>query len=196
MSAAPIKLNLKVYQGSTFRQVLRWESSTKVYVPITNISKSAPMVVTAASHGLPLGWRAQITNAGGMKEANALEYQTATGVTTDTVTFNQVNSLAFTTYTTGGVLEYNTPVNLAPYTARMQIREKLDSDTIIHQLTTENGGIILDNSVKTITLYIPDEVTAEFDFNQAVYGLEFVYYNQDVVPFANGNISLQREVTR
>jgi hypothetical protein len=88
--SAPIKLNLKIYQGSTFKQVLRWESSTKVYVPITNISKNAPMVVTAPSHSIPLGWRAKITNAGGMKEANALDYQIATEITADTITFNQV----------------------------------------------------------------------------------------------------------
>ena len=27
---SPVKLNFKVYQGSTFKEVLRWESSTKV----------------------------------------------------------------------------------------------------------------------------------------------------------------------
>jgi len=193
--AAPIKLNLKIYQGSTFRQVLRWESATKVYVPITNISKSAPVVITAPNHQIPLGWRARVTGAGGMKEINSTEYSTVTSITTDTVTFNQVNSLGFTAYTTGGVLEYNTPVDLANYTARMQIREKLTSDTVIHSLTTENGGIVFDNTLKTITLLIPDEITATFDFTSAVYGLELMVGN-DVIPFAGGTIALQREVTR
>jgi hypothetical protein len=40
---APTKANLKIYQGSTFREVFRWESYTKVYVPITGISKTAPV---------------------------------------------------------------------------------------------------------------------------------------------------------
>lgn len=191
----PIKLNLKVYQGSTFRQVLRWESSTKIYVPITDISKSAPVVITAPSHGIPLGWRARVTNAGGMKEINSTEYSMVTDKTVDTVTFNQVNSLGYTAYTTGGVLEYNTPVDLANYTARMQIREKLTSDTVIHSLTTDNGGIIFDNALKTITLYIPDSITTDFNFTSAVYGLEFIE-SGDVIPFANGTISLQKEVTR
>jgi hypothetical protein len=193
--AAPIKLNLKIYQGSTFKQVLRWESSTKVYAPITNISKSAPVVITAPNHGIPLGWRARVTNAGGMKEINSVEYSTVTATTTDTVTFNQVNSLAFTTYTAGGVLEYNTPVDLANYTARMQLREKLISDTVIYTLTTENGGIVFDNELKTITLFIPASVTANFDFSSAVYGLELIH-NSEVLPFAGGTITLQREVTR
>jgi hypothetical protein len=193
--AAPIKLNLKVYQGSTFRQVLRWESSTKVYVPITNITRSAPVVITAPSHNLPLGWRARVTNAGGMKEINQLDYQTATEVTGSTVVFNQINSLAYTAYTGGGVLEYNTPVNLAGYTARMQIREKLASNVVVHTLTTENSGIVLDNNVKTITLTIPDEVTTLFSFASAVYGLELML-GGEVIPFASGTLTLQREVTR
>lgn len=193
--AAPIKLNLKIYQGSTFRQVLRWESSTKVYAPITNISKSAPVVITAPNHGIPLGWRARVTNAGGMKEINSTEYSTVTSTTTDTVTFNQVNSLAYTTYTSGGVLEYNTPTDLANYTARMQLREKLTSDTVIYTLTTENGGVVFDNALKTITLYIPDSITTGFDFSSAVYGLELIH-NAEVIPFAGGTITLQREVTR
>lgn len=196
MSAAPIKLNLKVYQGGTFKQVLRWESSTKTYVPITQIAKSAPVTITAPSHGIPLGWRARVTNAGGMKEINSLDYNIVTAVTADTIVFNQVNSLAFTAYTSGGVLEYNTPVDLTAYTARMQLREKLSSDTVIYELTTENGGIVFDNDLKTITLNVSDEVTAGFNFAQAVYGLEFIYYNQDVIPFATGSIALQREVTR
>lgn len=194
--ATPIKLNLKIYQGSTFKQVLRWESATKVYVPITNIAKSAPMVVTAAAHGIPLGWRARIANAGGMKEANLLDYQIVTNATTDTVTFNQVNSLGFTAYTSGGVLEYNQPVSLNGLTARMQIREKLTSTEVIHELTTQNGGIVFDNTYKTITLTITDETTALLNFVSAVYTLEFQTADGEVSTFARGSVSLEREVTR
>lgn len=191
----PVKLNLKVYQGSTFRQTLRWESSTKVYVPIAEITKSAPVVVIAPAHGIPLGWRVRVTNVGGMKEINSSDYYTVTDTRSDTVTFNQINSLGFSTYTTGGVLEYNQPVDLANYTARMQIREKITSDTVIYNLTTENGGIVFDNLLKTITLFIPDNVTAGFDFTSAVYGLE-LEKDGETTPFATGNITLQREVTR
>ncbi len=192
---SPVKLNLKIYQGSTFRQVLRWESSTKVYVPITNITKSAPVVITAVNHAAPLGWRVKVVGAGGMKEINQLDYQTVTDKTTDTVTLNQINSLGFSTYTSGGVLEYNQPVQLTGYTARMQIRAKLDSDTVLHSLTTENGGILLDNVAKTITMYIPDETTQTFTFKAAVYDLELIS-GGEVTALASGSITLVREVTR
>lgn len=193
--ASPTKLNLKVYQGGTFREVLRWESATKVYAPISNISKTAPMVVTATAHGVPQGWRVKITGALGMKEANTAEHVIATSVTQDTITFNSINALNYTTYTGGGVLEYNQPVDLAGFGARMQIRAKLEDAVVIKELTTENGLIVIDNTLKTITLNISATDTAAFTFQTAVYSLELV--NGEVVtPFANGTMTLVREVTR
>lgn len=194
--SSPAKINYKVIQGSTFIQTLRWESSTKVYAPITGITKSAPVVITAPDHGIPLGWRTKVTNVGGMKEINSdTEYYTVTDVTQNTVTLNQINSLDYSAYTSGGVLEYNQPVNLAGYSARMQIRDKLTSPTVIYELTTQNGRIVLDNVNKTIAINIPDTVTAGFTFAQAVYSLE-LYSNSVVLCLASGNLSLVKEVTR
>jgi len=193
--ASPTKLNLKVYQGSTFRETLRWESALKVYAPITNISKTAPMVVTASNHGVPVGWRVKISGALGMKEANTSDYLVASEVTTTTVTFNSINSLGYTTYTGGGVLEYNQPVDLTGYTARMQIRSKLEDLTVLTELTTENNRILIDNTLKTITLTIPANVTAALNFQSAVYSLELVN-GSEVTPFIGGTVSLIKEVTR
>lgn len=191
----PSKLNFKIYQGSTFSETLRWESLTKVYVPIVGIAKSAPMVVTAIAHGAPTGWRTRITNALGMKEVNSTEYAVVSSVTPDTLTYNSINSLNYSAYTGNGVLEYSRPMDLAGYTARMQIREKLTSSTVIHELTTENYGIVLDNTNKTISLNISAANTALFNFKFAVYSLELVDSNV-VLPFIYGKITLESEVTR
>ncbi len=192
---APVKLNYKVYQGSTFSETLRWESATKIYAPITAITKTAPMVVTSTNHGIPQGWRVKITGVVGMKEANMSEPSVVTSVTQDTVTFNSINALGYTTYTSGGVLEYNQPVDLAGFTARMQIRARLDDTAIIKELTTENGLIVINNTTKTIGLNISATDTAAFSFQTAVYSLELVN-GVVVTPFANGTITLIREVTR
>lgn len=193
--AAPIKLNLKVYQGSTFSQVLRWESSTRVYVPISNISRSAPMQITAPAHGVPVGWRVRVTNAGGIKEVNALDYITVTSTTENTLTFNSINSSAYTAYTSGGILEYNSPIDLTNITARMQLREKVTSSDVILELTTENNRIVINNALKTISLNIPADITQTLNFKSVVYSLELINDNV-VVPFAYGNVSLVTEVTR
>lgn len=194
--ASPIKLNFKLYQGSTFRETLRWESSEKVYAPITMITKTAPIVVTAVAHGLPVGWRTKIVGALGMKEANTSDPIITSAVTTDTVTFNQINALNYTAYTGGGVLEYNKPVNLAGFTARMQIRSKLEDTVVIKELTTQNGGIIIDNTTKTIQLYMTATDTAALTFSTGVYSLELVSGSGEVTQLITGTITLVKEVTR
>jgi hypothetical protein len=191
----PIKLNIKIYQGSTFSKLFRWESNIKGYNQITAISKTAPMVVTAPAHGIPVGWRTKLTNIVGMKEVANLDYITPSSVTTDTLTFNSINSASYSTYTGSGILEYNRPVDLTGITARMQIREKITSNNFIVELTTENGLIQVDNTLKTITFTIPAATTQAFTFKQAVYSLELVK-SSVVIPFANGTVSLVQEVTR
>lgn len=166
-------------------KLLIWESSTKAYVPITQISKTAPVVITAPAHGLVPGWRTRVTNVVGMKEINSAtsdSYYTVNEATTDTVTINSVNALAFNTYTSGGVLEYNEPVNLTGYTARMQIREKITSTTVIDSLTTETGEIVITPANNTIEIILGATRTAAYNFNSAVYSLELVKAGV-VVPF-------------
>lgn len=193
---APVKLNLKVYQGSTFRETLRWETSEKVYVPIINITRAAPMVVTASNHGAPVGWRVKITSALGMTQANTLDYIAASAVTTDSLTFNSINSLSYSAYTAGGVLEYNKPVDLTGYSARMQVREKAASAAVLLNLTSANSGIVLDNVAKTITLNISATQTAALDFNTAVYNLEVESGGGEVIPLLFGTVTLVKEVSR
>jgi molybdopterin-binding protein len=193
---APVKLNFKIYQGSTFREVLRWESSTKVYTPITGATKTAPLVVTAAGHGMPAGWRCSISNVVGMKELNSLGTIIGTDVTANTVIFNGVNSVDYATYTSGGILSYNEPVDITGYTARMQIRAKLTSTDFLDELTTANGKIVIDDAVyKTITIEIPATETAAYTFKTGVYSLELVN-GSDVIPFIYGDITLVPEITK
>lgn len=193
---SPTKLNFKIYQGSTFREVLRWESPEITYKAITGITKAAPAVVTAVGHGLPLGWRTKITDVVGMKEINSSDnYQIVTSTTTDTVTYNALNTSSYTAYTSGGVLQFATPVDMTGYTARMQIRSKLTSTTTLDELTTENGKILIDNINKTITLLISATDTAAYTFSSAVYSLELMY-GSTVTPFVYGSITLDKEITR
>lgn len=195
--STPTKINFKVYQGSTFSEVLRWETSKIVYKNIAGITKAAPAVVNVVAHAVPDGWRVKITNVSGMKEINDSEnFRVATVKTVDTIELNAVNAAGYTTYTSGGVLEYYEPKDLTGYTARMQIREKIDSTTTIDELTTENGKISIDTVNKTITLTISATATAAYTFGSAVYSLEMISSGGVVVPFANGTLTLVKEVTR
>jgi len=195
----PAKLNYKVYQGSTFQEIYRWESQTKVYSPIQSISKTAPCVITTTTNSnIPLGWRFRVTGVQGMKEINTSSdvFYVATGISGTQVTVNEINSAGYTTYTSGGILEYNQPVDLSIYSARMQIRETVDSSTVIHEATSANNQIVLDNTNKTITITIPAGVTQAFTFETAVYSVELFELTGRVIPFLVGGLSLVKEITR
>lgn len=195
--STPGKLNFKIYQGATFNEVLRWESSVKVYKTITSITKAAPLVVTAISHEVPVEWRVKFTSILGMTDLNSnTEYHQVSEVTQNTITINSINALGYKSYISGGVIEYNKPIDMTGYTARMQIRGKITDILPILELTTENSGISIDNTNKTITLIISATATAALTFSTAVYSLELVSSGGQVTPFISGSISLIKEVTR
>jgi hypothetical protein len=196
--ATPAKVNLVIYQGSTFSEILRWESSRKVYKPITGITNAAPIVITSPLHDVPDGWRVRFTNVVGMKEINSAAdtYSTAVLKTENTIEINAINSIAYAPYASGGILEYNEPINLSGYTARMQIRNKLGDTTYLLDMTTENGRIILNNSVKTIELKITATDTAAITWTSGVYSLELVSAGGVVSTLMNGTVTVKQEVTR
>ena len=195
--ATPARISFKLYQGSTFAEVLRWESPIKGYKPITAITKSAPVVITSASHGIPTGWRILLKNIVGMTELNSADsYNLVTESTSSTITINAINSLDYKAYVSGGIIEYNVPVDLTGYTGRMQLRSDIDSSVVIHELTTANSGVVFDATFKTINLNIPAITTSGFDFTTAVYDLELISSGGQVTQFCGGSITLVREVTR
>jgi hypothetical protein len=194
---SPSKISFKVYQGSTFSEVLRWESSRKAYKTITGISNAAPCIVTSTAHGVPDGWRVKVTNVVGMTDINSTDtYHVATKLTADTIELNGINSVGYKVYTSGGILEYNTPIDLTGYTARMQIRGKIDDAGTIAELTTENSGITISTANSTITITISATATALYTFSTAVYSLELVSSGGVVTPFITGTMTLVKEVTR
>lgn len=196
----PAKISYKIYQGSTFQEAYRWESQTKVYEPIQSITKAAPCVITTAStHELPVGWRFRVVGAGGMKEINNASdsYYLATDTSTTGIEVNEINSTHYTTYTNGGVVEYNKPVDLTGFKARMQIRKTVTSSDVIYQASSDTGEIEIDLVYNSITITIPATVTQNFNFTAAVYSMEL--YNSltgVVVPFITGNLTLIQEITR
>lgn len=196
----PAKINYKIYQGSTFEETLRWESETKQYMPISGISQTAPCVITTSgTHSVPVNWRVRVTGVNGMKDINTIAddaYYLVTSKTSTTLTLNQVNSAGYGAYTSGGILSWNTPIPLTGYTAQMQIRETLESTTVLAELTTANNRIIIDPVNFTIQMKLSAAITGTFDFDAAVYSMELTDNQGTVYPFLSGSISLTKEVTR
>jgi len=193
------KLNLKIKQGSTFARSFRWEGLPYKYVPITAISQSAPCAINATAHGLlemqPFG----IQSAKGMTELNQKDFSfpyraTIQGV--DDITINSVNSLDYKTHTAStGVIIARTVRDLTGFTARLQIREKVDSDTTLFEATW-GTHLTIDTGLQQVKLIIPADETALFTFAFGVYDLELEAPDGTVTPVLQGSVSVLKEVTR
>jgi hypothetical protein len=86
------------------------------------------------------------------------------------------------------------PVDLTGFTARMQIRPSINSDEIIHELTTENGEITILPLTGVIRVEVLPEVTATLT-QRGVYDLELVK-DPDVFRLLQGRVRISKEVTR
>lgn len=196
-----VSKDLTIQQGKTFALVLRWETEPIVYKAITAIAQTAPVRITVPGFDAPDGWRVAVVSVKGMTEINAANtpprstgYTPVTVLDDDTVELNEVNAAGFHAYTSGGYLQYNTPVDLAGYTARMAIKDKIGG-TVLHSLTTENGGIAIDNVAKTITLTIAATDTDDFAWTRGVYELEMVSATGVVTALISGKVTVTKEVT-
>lgn len=193
--------DLEIRQGETFSRVIRWAGPPYVYKAITGITKAAPAVVTATAHGLVTGQSAAIVSVVGMTEINAehdpprnSEYHKVTVLTANTVEINDINSTGFTTYASGGYLQYLTPVSLVGYTARMSIKDKIGGTEYV-SLTTANGRIVLDTANSTITFTLTAAETAAFTWRRGVYDLELVSAGSVVSTLLHGDVTVTQEVT-
>lgn len=87
------------------------------------------------------------------------------------------------------------PFDLTGYTARMQIRDEIDSSTVVMELTTQNGRITLGGELGTITLVLLAANTANID-SDGVYDIEIIDDQARVFRVLKGKIRLEPEVTR
>lgn len=87
-------------------------------------------------------------------------------------------------------------IDLTGYTARMHIRETVDSADTILELTTENSRITLGGVNGTITLSIADSDTTTITQKKAFYDLEIISSGGVVTRLIRGDITISNEVTR
>lgn len=195
--------DLPVTQGETFAFVIQWETENLVYVPIATMTRTAPLrLVTTGPHGMPDGWKGAITNAKGLTEVNAeanavkdKDRRACTLISPTEITINSINAAGFKPHTAGsGILEYYAPQDLTGYTARCAIKDKIGG-TVLKSLTTENGGIAIDQTKKTITLSLSATETAALTWKAGVYELELVSPTGVVTKLYTGKVTVSKEVT-
>lgn len=88
------------------------------------------------------------------------------------------------------------PIDLTGVTARMHIREGIDSDEILCNLTTENSKIVIDGPLGSILLTLEATETETFQWVAGVYDLELVWPSGFVMRLCQGSVMVSPEVTR
>lgn len=179
---AAARLDFIIKRGATFSYVLRWGTDPIVYKPIIAVANLAPLRFTVAAHGVLNGSYVAISDVLGMIEINAKgvpprlsDYVKATVVDANTIELNGVNATSLSPYISGGNIQYKTPVDLTGFTARMDFRQRPDLTLpSLLSLNTTNGGVVLDTTLRTITLVITAAATTPLVLNAAGYDLELV----------------------
>lgn len=198
--------DIEIRQGETFQRVVRWEKPPFIYIPITAIAKVAPVAITAPSHGLVTGWRTAVVSVLGMEEINAKysplrdsDFNQVTVLGPDTLTINAINAALFSTYTSGGYLQFNTAEDLTGYAARMTIRRSIGG-VLVASFTSgaPDNRIAISASNRTITMTMNATDTAAYaDTSQRydVYDLEMVSPSAVVTTLFYGKVTLKKEST-
>ena len=199
-------LDLEIVQGKSFSQVLQWEQGKFVYKAIASASQADPCILGVTGHGMPDGWHFRVVNSTGMTElnvdeatgkgANGKEEYRATVVDPNTIELNDVAAAGFKPYRGGGSIVYREPQDLTGYTARMMVREHEEASTAILELTNANGGIVLNNTTKTITIVVTDTQSALLTPGTYYYDLEVESAGGDTKELVHGTITVEREITR
>lgn len=87
-------------------------------------------------------------------------------------------------------------INLGGYSARMQVRASVDAANFLVNLTTENGGIVIDAPQGEVLLFISASDTAGLIPGSFKYDLELVSASGRVYCPIYGSFKVKPEVTR
>jgi len=191
--------DLDMEQGATFNYTFHWYAGGKFMAPIEEIIVGYPTIIKVTAHGLPTISDTPVILSGidGCDILNSSELGIEEAIYRDADHFDMPQSTVNDSWVKGtGEITYHKPSDITGYTARMHIKEKWHSLTAIHELTTENGGIILTVEDASIELIILPAVTALFTFNKAVYDIEMISPSGTVTRIIEGSITLHKEVTK
>jgi len=87
-------------------------------------------------------------------------------------------------------------IDLTGYTARLQIRPTVRSDSIYLDATTENGFLQIDAANGKVTLTVSATATSAFDWATGVYDLELEDSSGVVSRLSQGAVKVSFGVTR
>lgn len=191
--------DLTMAQGSTWATSFNWYGGGKFLAPIEEIDPGYPTRIKVSSHLLPsiTGTPVIISGVEGMEILNSKNtaIELVDRVDDDWFLIG-ISTVAKSWVVNTGEITYYRPTVITDFTARCQFRKYWHSKTVLAELTTENGGIVLTEEDAGIQLQCTAEQTAAFNFDRCVFDVEMISPGLAVTRVAQGTIYLDRERTR
>lgn len=191
---------LKIIQGSTLAQPIRWYVEPYIYKPITEVVSLAPLRLKVVGHGLPPFWKTEVLSVKGMIEINSTEkekptdYHYATLIDDDIIEFNDVNASNYGPYVNGtGHIRYYTPASLANKVATLYIWDRVDG-TLLLTLSSATGEIDIDETDFVSLINMSDTATAALTWKKGVFAFKMRDTTTDaVVEVSSGSVLVEIE---
>lgn len=84
--------------------------------------------------------------------------------------------------------------NWSNYSVKVQIRERAESPTVLHEWSTASGNAAFSGS--DIVLSLPNATSASWTWSRGRYDVELTNPTGKVARVAEGHVTVSREVTR
>lgn len=186
----PARLDLPVVPGATNRKPLWLLQPEFVYKPIEKLEQSAPLRMRVPGHDLPADWPCWFEGVSGWSELNSDKLRQAPRIARvideDTVELNELNGRG--TRASGGDLVYQLPVDLAGCTGRLL----MTSGATTLELTTANGGLVIEGPGQVLIVITPAQSEALLNWRGGTYTFDLVMSNGDVMRWAEGPVVVSR----
>jgi phage baseplate assembly protein gpV len=88
------------------------------------------------------------------------------------------------------------PIDLTNYAGKLQVRSSVTSDTVLLEMSTQNGRIQLGGTAGTIVLAMANTETSAITWLRGVYSFELTAPDGTVTRLLDGSISVSREIVR
>ena len=192
------QFHLYIEQGVNFDHTFQWLNGGMFMAPLELVQEGYPTIITVSSHGLNSVAAHPVILSGieGIPRLNSENTELFLATRLDDNRFSVPISSVGKQWIPGtGELTYHVPTDMTGYTGRCVIRRNWYESTPIHEMTTENGGMILELTSGSIQLVIPKATTAGFSFRSAWYDVDMTSPGGVEYRVFKGPITLEREVS-
>jgi hypothetical protein len=192
------QFHLYIEQGVDYNHTFQWLNGGMFMAPIELIQEGYPTVITVTGHGLNSVAAHPVILSGieGIPRLNSENTEQFLVTRLDDNRFSVPASSVGKQWVPGtGELTYHKPTDMTGYTGRCVIRRNWYEADSIHEMTTENGGMILELVSGSIQLVVPKALNADFTFRHAWYDVDMTSSAGVETRVFKGPVTLEREVS-